>query len=159
MKVSENKVLENITGAKLATFFAGSVILFTIFVIFGALLRNYSVETIISRLLSFDLIVSIFLVTISSFFWFKLRYQIFWLVVSVVPSLVWQEVGFPVILVTPFEKFSWIPASITLAMTILFWSLEKLVLEQESPDSDEMITLSLKDDKRVARSHTQESGH
>jgi len=49
-----------------------------------------------------------------------------WLLVSVVPSLIWQEVGIPFILITPFDKFSWIPALVTLAMTILFLVLEIL---------------------------------
>ena len=138
------KVPENITWVRLAAGFGGMVIIFTTAVSVIALLQGHSVEAIISRLSSIDLIVSIFLVTISSFFWYMLRYQIFWLVVTVVPSLIWQEVGFPVILVTPFDKFSWIPALVTLAMTILFWFIEILKAKYIGTSQDEeMISLDL----------------
>lgn len=160
------KIPENMTWARLVAVFCVSVILVTTSICVGALLRGHGVEAIISRFFSVDMIVSIFLVSISALIYAQLRHQLLWLFVSVVPSLIWQQVGFPVILVTPFDKFSWIPALVTLAMTILFWLLEKLVAKHEGADNsavgagysfvdpDEMITLNLDEKKKTIPKHT-----
>ena len=67
-----------------------------------------------------------------------------WVLVSGVPSLIWQSVGIPLLLITPLDKFSWIPALITLAMTILFWLLEILEAKYIGVSEDEeMVSLNL----------------
>lgn len=145
------KMQENVTWARLLVGFCIIVILVTTFISGGAaLLPGHSVEAIISRLFSIDVIVSIFLVSISSLIYFRLRYMVVWLFVSSVPSFIWQPVGFPLILVTPFDKFSWIPALVTLAMTILFWLLESLEAKYigVSEEGENMITLDLNEDRR-----------
>ena len=138
---------ENMTWTRLLASFCLLVILVTVFISGHALLRGQSVEAVTSRLFSIDVIASIFLVSISfwiSAFW---RYKVVWVLVSVVPSLVWQEVGFPFILLTPFDKFTWIPALVTLAMTILFWLLEILEAKYIGvSEEEEMITLNLNED-------------
>ena len=106
------KIPENMTWARLVAVFCISVIV-TTFISGAALLRGHSVEAIISRVFSIDMIASIFLVSISFLIYTPLRHQLLWLVVSVVPSLIWQQVGVPLILITPFDKFSWIPALVT----------------------------------------------
>ena len=120
-------------------------------VFFSLLLRGHNAEAIFSRLFSIDMIASIFLVSISIWIAAHWRYELVWVLVSIVPSLIWQSVGIPFILVTPFfDEFSWIPALVTLAMTILFWLLE--ILEAKyigySEEEDEMITLNLNEDRK-----------
>lgn len=143
------KIPENMTWARLAAVFSISIILVTTCVSGAALLRGHSVDAIISRFLSIDMIASIFLVSISFLISSLLRHQLRWVLVSVVPSLIWQQVGFPLILVTPFDKFSWIPALVTLAMTILFWLLEILEAKYIGvSEEEEMITLNLSEDQK-----------
>jgi len=151
------------TGVKLLASFCLLVILVTTCVFVVLLLRGHSAEEIMQRLFSVDMIASIFLVSISIWISALWRYKLVWIFVSIVPSLIWQNVGIPFILVTPFfDEFSWIPASVTLAMTILFLLLEKLVAKHEGSDNsdvgveysfvdpDEMITLNLDDKNRSA---------
>ena len=148
MKGNTMKMRENVTWARTMGVFSILVILVTTCVVGIALLRGHSVDAIISRFFSIDLIVSILLVSISFLIYVLLRHMVVWLFVSIVPSLIWQEVGFPVILVTPFEQFSWIPALITLAMTILFWSLEILEAKYIGVSEEEdMIAIGLNADQ------------
>jgi hypothetical protein len=143
---------ENMTWARALASFCILVILVTICISGHALLWGQSVEAITSRLFSIDVIASIFLVSIS--FWISalLRYKVVWLLVSVVPSLIWQAVGFPLILFTPFEKFSWIPALVTLAMTILFLVLEILEAKYIGvSEGEETITLDLNPDQKLPK--------
>ena len=143
------KESKKITWARQVAAFSAVVLFVTTCISVGALLRDHSVEAIISRLSSIDLIVSIFLVSISVIFWGLLRHQIFWLVVTFAASLIWQEVGFPLILLTPFDQFSWIPALVTLGMEILFWVLEALEAKYIGASEDEdMISLDLNKDRQ-----------
>jgi hypothetical protein len=152
MRRSRIKKPENMTWARLAVSFCVSVLLITAFICCAALLRGQTVETIIPRLFSIDGTVSILLVSIS--FWISAlwRHKIVWLLVSVIPSFIWQEVGFPLILIAPLDKFSWIPALVTLAMTILFWLLE--ILEAKCigvSEEEKMITLDLTEDQKLSK--------
>jgi len=154
-------MLENMTWPRLAAVFCLPFILVTPYLFGAALLQGHSVDAIVSRFLSIDMIASIFLVSISFLISALWRYKLVWIFVSIVPSLIWQPVGCPFILVTRFDKFSWLPALVTLAMTILFWLLEKLVAKHEGSDNsavgvgysfgdpDEMITLSLDEKKKT----------
>lgn len=135
---------ENITWTGAMACFCVSV-----FLVLGiALLRGQNIETIILRLCSFDMIVSIVLLSIS--FWISTwwRHKLVWVLVSVLPSLIWQEVGIPLIFITPLDKFSWLAALITLAMTSLFWLLETLETKYigDSEGGEEITTLDLHDD-------------
>ena len=144
------KMLEKVTWwARLLAVFWLSVIIVTTLIAGPALSRGQSVEAVTSRLFSIDVIASIFLVSISFLIYVSLRHMVVWLVVSVIPTLIWREVGIPAIFVTPLDKFSWIPALVTLAMTILFWLLE--ILEAKyigASEEDEMITLNLNEDQK-----------
>lgn len=138
------------TWGRLLASFCILVIVVTIFILGHARLRGQSVEAIIPRLFSIDVIASIFLVSIS--FWISAlwRHKVAWLLVSVIPSLIWQEVGIPLILITPFDKFSWIPALVTLVMTILFWGLEILEAKYIGISEGEvMTTLDLNADQKL----------
>ena len=141
------------TWAGLLAVFCVTVILVTIFISGHALLRGQSVEAIIPRLSSIDVIASILLVSVSVLIYGLLRHKLMWVLVSVVPSLIWQEVGIPLILlVTPFDKFSWIPALVTLAMTILFLVLEILEAKYIGvSEGEETITLDLNPDQKLPK--------
>jgi len=142
--VESDKKPENMTWAGLLAVFCLTVILVTIFIPAHALLRGQNVEAIIPRLSSIDVIASILLVSISVLIYGLLRHKVVWLLVSVVPSLIWQEVGIPFILLTTLEEFSWIPTLVTLVMTILFWLLEILEAKYIGvSEGEEMITLNL----------------
>ena len=144
MKWNPIKKPENMTRARALAVFCLTVILVTIFIPGHALLRGQSVEAITPRLFSIDVIASILLVSLSVLIYGLLRHTLMWVLVSVVPSLIWQEVGIPFILITPFDKFSWIPALVTLAMTILFLALEILEAKYIGvSEGEEMITLHL----------------
>ncbi len=145
------KRLENVTWVRLIAMFCVSVILVTTCVFVGVLLRGHSAEAIMQRLFSADMIASIFLVSISILISALWRHELVWVLVSVVPSLIWQPVGIPAILVTPFfDEFSLIPALVTLAMTILFWFLEFLEAEYTGvSEEEEMVTLDLKKDQNT----------
>jgi len=135
---------ENMTWARLLVAFCVQVIFVTIFISGSALLFGQSVEAIVQRLFSIDVIASVLLVSISCFIYAPLRHQLMWVLVSGVPSLIWQSVGIPLLLITPLDKFSWIPALITLAMTILFWLLEILEAKYIGVSEDEeMVSLNL----------------
>ena len=146
------KIPEHFTWTSFSRVFGIYVIFVTAFITGFAFVLGHSVDIIISRLSSIDIIVSIFLVSVSLLIYTSLRYMVVWLLVATVPSLIWQEVGIPFILIPafdrfdPFATFSWIPALVTLGMTILFWSLE--ILEAKyigvSEEDREVITLSLK---------------
>lgn len=150
MKWNPIKKPEDMTWGRLLASFCILVIVVTIFILGHARLRGQSVEAIIPRLFSIDVIASIFLVSIS--FWISAlwRHKVAWLLVSVIPSLIWQEVGIPLILITPFDKFSWIPALVTLVMTILFWGLEILEAKYIGISEGEvMTTLDLNADQKL----------
>ncbi len=143
------KKQEKPTRVRLMAMFYVHVIVTTC-VFAGVLLRGLSAEAAFSSVFSLDLIASIFLVSISIWISSLWRYKLVWMSVSIVPSLIWQPVGIPFILVTPFfDEFSSGPALVTLGMTILFWSLERFISELEDPDSGEMTTLNLVDGKNV----------
>ncbi|MGH9948408.1 MAG: hypothetical protein ACRD6X_14605 [Pyrinomonadaceae bacterium] len=145
------KMPENMTWARQV---AVLCIFVTTFIAGFAFLLGHSVEAVISRFFSIEMVLSIFLVSISCLIYAPLRHQLTWVLVSVVPSLIWQPVGIPLILVPafdpfdPFAIFSWIPALVTLAMTVLFWFLEKLEAKYigASEEEEEIITLNLNED-------------
>jgi hypothetical protein len=140
------------TWARLLASFCVVVIVVATVISGHALLRGQSVEAIIPRLFSIEVIASIFLVSISFLISALWRHKLTWVLVSVVPSLVWQEVGIPFILITPFDKFSWIPAFVTLAMTILFLVLEILEAKYIGVSGgEEMTTLDLTPNQKVPK--------
>jgi hypothetical protein len=135
---------ETMTWARTFASFCVAVITVAICVPGVAILRGQTVEAITPRLFSMDVIASILLVSIS--FWISAlwRHKLVWLFVAVIPSLIWQPVGIPLVIFAPFDKFSWVSALVTLAMTVLFWLLETLEAKYVgTSEQKEMTTLDL----------------